>query len=102
MSRDHLAMDIDRSIMELMLRLLNVEGTVCPNTDDSSVELDKMRQRIQNICNQQLLSAGRKDKHIKSLTIEDTTVSKQWTFWSYNNLMISRFILSCFMTMSMM
>jgi Wings apart-like protein regulation of heterochromatin len=72
MSRDHLAMDIDKSSLQLMLRLLNADD-VRKAADDVG-EYNRIRQRLHAICSSSSLSVA-KNRNSKPIAPEDTTVS---------------------------
>jgi len=71
MSRDHLAMDIEKSSLQLMLRLLNTDNVGKITSDH--VEYDKIRQRLQVICSPASVTSGRSQRS-KSISFEDITV----------------------------
>lgn len=70
MSRDYLAMDIDKSSLELMLRLLDADNHDTVISVDRA-EYDKMRHRLHAICSNLSATVGTR----KLLSLDDTTVS---------------------------
>jgi hypothetical protein len=65
-------MDIDKSSLQLMLRLLNADDM--RKTADEVGEYDRIRHRLHTICSSSSLSVG-KNRSSKPIALEDTTVS---------------------------
>lgn len=73
MSRDHLAMDLDKSSLQLMLRLLNVDNAAAGKCSTDSTEYNRIRHRLQGICNS--ASAALCKNRAKAIALEDIMVS---------------------------